>query len=200
MQDLKFTEAEAGDVEQIIQVVNAAYRGETSKLGWTTEADLLDGLRTDEKELLQLLTDEASCILLCKTQDTVLGSVHLQYMGDCVEIGMFAVNPLHQGRGIGKQLLQHAESIAIKTWSIQRLQMVVISCRYELSSTRLSKQRRYQGFSRKSVVMDTQSQKSAIYLVGKNAVVATVQNSITISPFLGTKHDQQTCHYCRKNP
>ncbi len=132
MQDLKFTEAEAGDVEQIIQVVNAAYRGETSKLGWTTEADLLDGLRTDEKELLQLLTDEASCILLCKTQDTVLGSVHLQYMGDCVEIGMFAVNPLHQGRGIGKQLLQHAESIAIKTWSIQRLQMVVISCRYEL--------------------------------------------------------------------
>ena len=132
MPELIFVKAETDDIRQIIQVVNTAYRGETSKLGWTTEADLLDGLRTDEKELLQLLADEASFILLCKLQGKVLGSVHLQYMGDCVEIGMFAVNPLHQGLGIGKQLLQHAELIAVEIWSIQRLQMAVISCRYEL--------------------------------------------------------------------
>jgi GNAT superfamily N-acetyltransferase len=132
MPELIFVKAETDDIRQIIQVVNTAYRGETSKLGWTTEADLLDGLRTDEKELLQLLADEASFILLCKLRGKVLGSVHLQNMGDCVEIGMFAVNPLHQGLGIGKQLLQHAEMIAVETWSIQRLQMAVISCRYEL--------------------------------------------------------------------
>jgi GNAT superfamily N-acetyltransferase len=132
MPELIFVKAETDDIQHIIQVVNTAYRGETSKLGWTTEADLLDGLRTDEKELLQLLADETSFILLCKLQGKVLGSVHLQYMGDCVEIGMFAVNPLHQGLGIGKQLLQQAELIAVETWPIQRLQMAVISCRYEL--------------------------------------------------------------------
>ena len=129
---LEFAKAEVADIQQIIQVVNSAYRGEVSKLGWTTEADLLDGLRTDEQELLQLLADEASYLLLGKTRDRLLGSVHLQCLDDCVEIGMFAVNPCNQGLGIGKQLLQQAELIAVQTWSIRRLQMAVISCRHEL--------------------------------------------------------------------
>ncbi len=132
MRELLFAKAGVDDVEQIIQVVNAAYRGESSRLGWTTEADLLDGLRTDAGEILRLLADETAILLLCKAGKQVLGSVHLQYQAGCAELGMFAVYPLHQGLGIGKRLLRQAEQIAAETWSVRCMQMAVISCRHEL--------------------------------------------------------------------
>lgn len=132
MLKLSFSKAQINDIEQVIQLVNSAYRGESSKFGWTTEADLLDGLRTDNEEIMRLLADDGSIILVCKAEEKVLGSVHLQYMDDCVEIGMFAVWPQRQGLGIGKQLLHQAELMASQTWPIKRLQMAVISCRHEL--------------------------------------------------------------------
>jgi len=148
MRELLFAKASEDDIEQIIRVVNTAYRGETSKLGWTTEADLLDGLRTDADEIMRLLADDLSILLLCKSENTVLGSVHLQRIDDCVEIGMFAVWPLQQGLGIGKQLLHQAELMACQTWSIQRLQMAVISCRHELLAFYHRRGYHYQGGSK----------------------------------------------------
>ena len=35
------------DAPEIAILVNSAYRGDSSRQGWTTEADLLDGTRTD---------------------------------------------------------------------------------------------------------------------------------------------------------
>ena len=32
------------DIPQIVRLLNSAYRGEESKAGWSTEADLLDAL------------------------------------------------------------------------------------------------------------------------------------------------------------
>src|SRR5205823_1857550 len=43
--------AGAGDVDAVVDLVHSAYRGDTSRAGWTTEADLLDGIRTNAEEV-----------------------------------------------------------------------------------------------------------------------------------------------------
>ena len=44
---LTFRDAAPDDVDAVAALVESAYRGESSKIGWTTEAHLLDGQRTD---------------------------------------------------------------------------------------------------------------------------------------------------------
>lgn len=132
MPNLTFSKAGISEAERIVALVNSAYRGESSRLGWTTEADLLDGSRTDFEEILSLLASDHSMILLCKADGVLVGSVLLQRVEAWVELGMFAVCPLQQGSGIGKQLLLRAESLAVQAWQVRRLQMAVVSCREEL--------------------------------------------------------------------
>ena len=132
MLTLNFCVAGADDAHSIVELVNAAYRGETSREGWTTEADLLDGRRTELDEISRLLYSNNAMILCCKTQNKIIGSICLTYSDSQVEMGMFAVNPHYQGQGIGKQLLQHAECYAAQKWLIERYVLEVIHCRQEL--------------------------------------------------------------------
>ncbi|MGZ4958620.1 MAG: GNAT family N-acetyltransferase [Methylomonas sp.] len=132
MRELTFSKAGVQHLEQLVALVNSAYRGESSRLGWTTEADLLEGRRTDTKEILNMLSDADAMIMLCQHGLEVLGSVHLHRAGGEVQIGMLAVSPPLQGRGIGKQLLQAAESAALQAWPVKRFVMSVIPCRQEL--------------------------------------------------------------------
>lgn len=129
---LSISKAKKTDAEQIAALVNSAYRGESSKQGWTTEADLLVGRRTDTDEILRLISNEDSMFLLYKTESKLIGSVHLQKQAEQICLGMLAVNPSLQRKGIGKQLLQAAELAAQKTWGISKLVMDVIACRSEL--------------------------------------------------------------------
>ena len=130
--NLLFYKADKQDAESLTTLINSAYRGEISRIGWTTEADLLDGRRTDIEEVLSLITDNDSMFIVCKTDSALQGSIHLHDTEEGVHIGMFAVNPTLQGCGIGKALLQAAELAAQKTWSANRFVMEVILCRQEL--------------------------------------------------------------------
>ncbi len=129
-----FCVAGADDVDSIVEVVNTAYRGELSRQGWTTEADLLDGRRTELNEISRLLHANNAILLCCKTQNQLIGSVCAKYSNKQVNIGMLAVNPLYQNQGIGKQLLQHAEGYAAKKWRVERYVLEVIDCRHTLIS------------------------------------------------------------------
>lgn len=126
------SKAEKQDAGQIAALVNSAYRGEASKQGWTTEADLLAGLRIDTEEILRLISRDESILLLCKTETELIGSVHLQKQAEQVCLGMLAVSPPLQGKGIGKQLLLAAELAAQENWAVTKSVMSVISCRNEL--------------------------------------------------------------------
>ncbi len=132
MRELTFSKADARHVENLVELVNSAYRGESSRLGWTTEADFLDGRRTDARKILDLLADADAMIILCKGGAEVFGSVHLQRSGEEVQIGMLAVSPRLQGLGIGRRLLRAAESAALQAWPVKRFVMSVIPCRQEL--------------------------------------------------------------------
>ena len=110
---MKFRRATAADVLAIVALVESAYRGEASRAGWTTEADLLDGQRTDPAAVQQLIDDPATHVLLVEDVAVgLLGSVTVTDEGEraaAVHVGMFAVRPTEQGRGVGRALLAEAE-------------------------------------------------------------------------------------------
>jgi len=129
---LTFRNAIRVDAERIAALVNSAYRGEQSRSGWTTEADLLDGRRTDAREVRRLIAQRNSIILLCQDGKKIVGSVHIEKTSDHASLGMFVVEPTRQGRGIGKRLLACAEQVAQREWQVDKIVMYVITLRHEL--------------------------------------------------------------------
>ena len=116
----------------MLQLVNSAYRGDSSRAGWTTEADLLDGIRTDEPSLLAMIEKPYATVLVYRErEEAVTGCVYLEQMGTTIYLGMLTVSPLLQSKGIGKQLLRAAEDFA-RSKSCAAIRMTVISVRDEL--------------------------------------------------------------------
>jgi len=129
---LSFRKAELEDAPSIVSLVNSAYRGESSKRGWTTEADLLGGQRTDTDEIARLIRADHSMILLCQMGSEIVASAHMEKTEGGAYLGMVAVRPGLQGGGIGKQLMAAAETIARNDWNAGKISMAVITLRHEL--------------------------------------------------------------------
>ena len=132
-QNLEFRFAVAKDASAITQLVNSAYRGETSLKGWTTEAELLGGQRTDEAAVIQMIQAPGQWFLMAEVQNKLIAAAHIeQVSSELCFFGMFAVDPEMQGSGIGKAFLQEAERYARTRWSCQIMEMSVITLRKEL--------------------------------------------------------------------
>lgn len=123
--------ASTEDAHQLSNLVNSAYRGDTSRRGWTTEADLLDGTRTDAKAIEELLVRPGTTILKYVEDNLILGCVELDRKGHQLYLGMLTVHPDLQGKGIGKELLNAAENEA-RIGNCTSIFMTVISKRREL--------------------------------------------------------------------
>ncbi|MEO6071006.1 MAG: GNAT family N-acetyltransferase [Chitinophagaceae bacterium] len=124
--------AKEKDVSEITHLVNGAYRGESSKKGWTTEADLLDGQRTDEEAIRLMLQKENSTLLVCKNElSKVVGCVCLEKQGSAMYLGMLTVSPSLQGAGLGKFILMKAEEYAVDKKATSII-MTVLTVRQEL--------------------------------------------------------------------
>lgn len=131
MNQVTITPATLEDVAALNELINSAYRGDTSRRGWTTEADLLDGIRTDEDGLRGLLENPTATLLVYKEAGQLLGCVYLDERGDELYLGMLTVSPDAQANGIGKQLLAAAEQLAIDR-QCRVISMTVIPQRHEL--------------------------------------------------------------------
>ena len=129
---LSFRQAMLSDAASIAVLINTAYRGEASKQGWTTEAYILDGVRTSTHEIQQLIESENSTFIVCNQGDDLIGSIHLNKTHDSVHIGMLAVKPHLQNLNVGKQILANAELFAKKAWQAHKFVMLVITMRHEL--------------------------------------------------------------------
>lgn len=130
--NLEFRFAVDTDAPAIATLLNAAYRGASSRRGWTTEADLLAGLRANTTEVLKQLHTPNSLFLLCLESGLLLGCICLEKYGEGAHLGMFAVQPHRQGVGVGRQLLDLAEQQAVALWQAMRAEMTVITRRAEL--------------------------------------------------------------------
>jgi len=129
---LTYRLASKADIENIVTLVESAYRGESSRQGWTTEADFIKGQRTDYDEVATLMNASNNAFLLCESGGRLLASVHLCKLGNKACLGMFAVEPSGQGQGTGKALLLQAEHYAVRQWHCVAMLMTVISIRSEL--------------------------------------------------------------------
>jgi GNAT superfamily N-acetyltransferase len=125
-------EATPADAPALVALVNSAYRGESSKAGWTTEADLLGGQRVDVEGLATTIAATDNVILVHEHDHEPIACVHLARTGEDCYLGMLTVRPTAQGSGLGKQLLEAAERWAIDHWSARSMQMTVIVQRNEL--------------------------------------------------------------------
>ncbi len=120
------------DIPDLVALINSAYRGESSKQGWTTEADLIGGLRTDEVHLLETLTSPGTTFLKYTDESgNIIGCMRLQKQADRLYLGMLTVSPTLQGKGIGKQLLMAADEHARQA-GCRAIFMTVFSVRPEL--------------------------------------------------------------------
>ena len=119
--------AQDEDVEALVALVTSAYRGESSRAGWTTEADLIDGGRTDADEMRELLPD----LLVAVEGGALVGCCALTARDDRGYFGTFAVLPTLQGGGVGSALLAAAEARALDL-GLPTVEMTVLSVRTEL--------------------------------------------------------------------
>lgn len=119
------------DIPSLTTLINSAYRGETSKKGWTTEAHLLEGKRTTEEELTAIIADPKNTFLKYTENDQIIGSVLLVEKEQQLYLGMLTVSPELQNSGIGKKLLAEGEKHA-KTLGLSSIIMTVVSVRSEL--------------------------------------------------------------------
>jgi len=159
---ISFRVATPEDLPVIHSLIESAYRGDESRLGWTTEADYLTGNRIDDSTLLTKITDPDGAVLLATTAATTLENDRSptntatqslparesqkanELVITCCEVirregersayfGLFAVSPRHQGGGIGRAMLAHAEDYCLRRWvGVDRIYMRVIASRDEL--------------------------------------------------------------------
>lgn len=148
---LAFSFGTPANVAEVVPLVESAYRGEASRAGWTTEADLLGGQRTDSAMVeatmgrpgahVLLARDAAGVLVACCELHEPAGGLPAPATHGCTPdavtsgaayFGMFAVAPWLQGAGVGRAMLAEAERIAREDWGAATLEMTVIRQRTEL--------------------------------------------------------------------
>lgn len=125
--------ATTDDIPEILLLINSAYRGDASREGWTTEANLIEGeIRTDENDLMQLMKIPGAVFLkFVNESGKIDGAVFLQKVNTKLYLGMLSVTPRLQAKGIGKELMKGADIYGSEN-GCRRIFMRVISLRHEL--------------------------------------------------------------------
>jgi ribosomal protein S18 acetylase RimI-like enzyme len=120
------------DAGAIAALVNAAYRPHAASSGWTHEAMLVEGQRTDASQIEALIERTDGVLLVGRHCDTTIACVDLRHSDERVTIGLLAVKPELQNSGLGKTMLTHAETCAVHLFNPRQLIMQVIEERTEL--------------------------------------------------------------------
>lgn len=121
------------DITALHKLVESAYRGESAKRGWTHEADLLGGQRTDLNALKEIVEDKDQIILLAMDSQDIAGCVQLVRVKEGLAyLGLLTVDPDRQAGGLGKILLDAAEVYVADNWQAQAIEMTVIRQRTDL--------------------------------------------------------------------
>jgi GNAT superfamily N-acetyltransferase len=149
MPDLRFRAATASDVPALVRLVTRAYRGEESRAGWTSEADLIGGERIVPAVLLEDIRRIDSLIIVAEVVAEVIveagvevepadgtelvGCAHIERVNTTTGyFGMFAVSPTVQGQGAGRLILAEAERLMASEWALTESEMTVLDARTEL--------------------------------------------------------------------
>ncbi len=133
MDNHRISTATIDDIPSIKDLINSAFRGEFSKKGWTTEADLIaGGERIDAPTLQKMLENPNGTIKKYIDENgRIIGCVYLEIQNKELYLGTLTVSPEIQARGIGKEMLKYAEEYAVEK-NCSAIVMLVVSVRSEL--------------------------------------------------------------------
>lgn len=133
MTDLTIRNAGVDDIAALNALIHSAYRGEASRAGWTTEADLLDGQRTDPDDLADILADPCQALLTAWREDAPIGCILIADRGQGMGyFGMLSVRPDLQAAGLGRRLIAAAEAELAARFGARRILISVLPQRSEL--------------------------------------------------------------------
>jgi GNAT superfamily N-acetyltransferase len=132
--DYEFRTATPDDVPALVALVQSAYRGDSSRRGWTTEADLLQGQRTDADDVRRVIGAPDSVVWVAESvgDGRLAACCHVERRGERAYFGLFAVDPTRQGGGLGRRMMERAEEFARTGWGSTHLEMTVIRQRTDL--------------------------------------------------------------------
>lgn len=127
MTDVVIRAAATGDIPALHRLIESAYRGEASRAGWTTEADLLEGQRTDPDDLADILADPAQIMLAAWRGADLVGSILIADRGQGTGyFGMLSVSPTLQGGGLGRRLIDTAHAELARRFGARRVRISVL--------------------------------------------------------------------------
>ena len=133
MTDIVVRDAGTADIPALHRLIESAYRGEASRAGWTTEADLLDGQRTDPDDLAGILADPSQALLTAWRDGELLGCVLIADRGEGTGyFGMLSVSPTLQGGGLGRRLVEAAHAALAARFGARRARISVFPQRETL--------------------------------------------------------------------
>jgi ribosomal protein S18 acetylase RimI-like enzyme len=127
---MNFVRARIDDIGPLHALIESAYRGDSAKRGWTHEADLLGGQRTDPESLAAIIANPDQAILLARSEGNLEGCVQLSRVDETIAyLGLLTVDPAIQAGGLGKRLLAHSEEFVRENWQTRAIEMTVIKQR-----------------------------------------------------------------------
>jgi ribosomal protein S18 acetylase RimI-like enzyme len=120
--------ARPADAGVLVDLIRSAYRGEDSRAGWTSEADLVEGERISRDQVLAMISRGGSLLLVAGQDGGIVACCQLQNQGaGLAYFGTFAVSPKAQGAGLGRRLMAEAEHQAVAAFGATRLEMTVLA-------------------------------------------------------------------------
>ena len=136
MKNLSLRIANSSDIQNLVILINQAYRTNDSA-SWTSEEGIVAGARINEQQLLHFLAQKNVRLFVADIQDNpqqgLLGCIGLTFQQDTVEIGTFCVAAAWQNQGIGRQMLKYAEMQAQEICAnLKCYEMFVLDARSEL--------------------------------------------------------------------
>jgi ribosomal protein S18 acetylase RimI-like enzyme len=121
-----FRTALNADIPSIVEVINRAYR---------VEAAFVVGDRTSPDAVATMLAEPNSAFLVAESAGSppanLTGAVFVQVRGDRGYFGPLAVDPAHQGKGLGRRLVGAAEDYC-RSRGCRYLDLDVLDVRAEL--------------------------------------------------------------------
>lgn len=133
MTEIAIRDAAAADIPSLHRLIESAYRGEASRAGWTHEADLLDGQRTDPDELADILADPKQAMLTAWRGTDLVGCVLIANRGEGTGyFGMLSIRPTLQGNGLGRRLVDAAHEALVARFGARRVRISVFPQRETL--------------------------------------------------------------------
>jgi ribosomal protein S18 acetylase RimI-like enzyme len=120
--------ARPADADTLAALIRSAYRGDTSRAGWTSEAHLVEGERISADQVRAMISQGGSLLLVAENNEGIVACCQLQDQGaGLAYFGTFAVSPQAQGAGLGRQVMAEAERQAVAAFAATRLEMTVLA-------------------------------------------------------------------------